>query len=165
MARMVRPISEKDLFENPTDYYATYIFETYCDNRMTCAYNATKDFDTCPFWDPDKKCTKDEYDMDDRFQELVQTGHVALEEIELDPVEQEPAFDPVERPEHYCTGSMETIDEMKLIFGIDDAMTFCKLNAWKYRARAPYKGNTEQDMHKADQYLQMYKAMQQEKTV
>ena len=43
---------------------------------------------------------------------------------------------------------------MVLAFGIDATITFCVLNAWKYRARAPYKGKLEQDMEKADRYMQ-----------
>lgn len=63
--------------------------------------------------------------------------------------------DVVEHPSHYSQGSFETIDEMVLMFGLSDTIAFCKLNAWKYRARAPYKGNPEQDMGKADFYLRM----------
>jgi hypothetical protein len=64
--------------------------------------------------------------------------------------------DLIKEPEHYKHGSMETIEEMELIFGIQETMIFCKLNAWKYRARALYKGTPEQDMQKANQYLLMY---------
>lgn len=31
------------------------------------------------------------------------------------------------------------------------------MNAWKYRARAPYKGKFEEDMAKANTYLEMAK--------
>lgn len=62
-------------------------------------------------------------------------------------------------PEHYNReGAMETINEMLMIFGILDTMAFCKLNAWKYRARALYK-NGEDDIKKSDWYLEMYRKL------
>lgn len=65
--------------------------------------------------------------------------------------------DPVAQPEHYKQGWYEVIDEMLLVFGPQRTYDFCIMNAWKYRARAMYKGNTKQDMEKADQYLSMAK--------
>lgn len=67
--------------------------------------------------------------------------------------DKEETFDEVTYPEHYNHGYMETIDEMILIFGEENVITYCIINAWKYRARAPYKGKLEQDMKKADWYL------------
>lgn len=60
----------------------------------------------------------------------------------------------VDDPNHYRTGTFEVIDEMVLAFGIDATINFCVLNAWKYRARAPYKGKMAQDLEKADRYMQ-----------
>lgn len=60
----------------------------------------------------------------------------------------------VDDPDHYRHSTFEVIDEMVLAFGIDATINFCVLNAWKYRARAPYKGKLEQDMEKADRYMQ-----------
>ena len=65
----------------------------------------------------------------------------------------------VDHPDHYNQGSMECIDEMILIFGVEAVMDFCVCNAWKYRARAAYKGNPEEDMAKADWYLNKYKEL------
>lgn len=56
-------------------------------------------------------------------------------------------------PEHYKQGDFETIDEMIIMFGVEAVVQFCKINARKYRARAPYKNNFEQDMEKANTYL------------
>lgn len=61
-------------------------------------------------------------------------------------------------PNHYKQGSMETIDEMILIFGKEAVIDFCKVNAWKYRARAIYK-NGEEDMAKSDWYLEKAKEL------
>lgn len=63
--------------------------------------------------------------------------------------------DVVKEPEHYKNGTFQVIDEMIVMFGVDDTITFCRLNAWKYRARAAYKGKFEEDMKKSDQYLSM----------
>lgn len=65
--------------------------------------------------------------------------------------------DPVKQPSHYKHGKYEVIDEMLLAFGPQRTYDFCIMNAWKYRSRAPYKGNCEQDMAKADQYMSMAK--------
>ena len=70
----------------------------------------------------------------------------------------------VNHPSHYNNGGMETIDEMLLLFGRQETMAFCKLNAWKYRARALYK-NGEEDMQKADWYLQKYKELEEKSNV
>ena len=66
--------------------------------------------------------------------------------------------DMVNKPPHYEHG-MECIDEMILVFGKEAAMTFCLLNCWKYRYRAPYKNNAEQDMQKSRWYLNKYKEL------
>lgn len=61
--------------------------------------------------------------------------------------------DVVKQPSHYKHGAFETIDEMILAFGPQKTYDYCIMNAWKYRSRAPYKENQEQDMKKADEYL------------
>lgn len=69
------------------------------------------------------------------------------------------SVDMVNEPAHYRNGTFEVIDEMILAFGAQKTYDFCILNAWKYRSRALYKGNAEQDMEKADRYMQMAKAI------
>lgn len=66
--------------------------------------------------------------------------------------------DMVNEPPHYEHG-MECIDEMVLVFGKEKVMDFCLLNCWKYRYRAPYKNNVEQDMEKSRWYLNKYKEL------
>lgn len=75
---------------------------------------------------------------------------------ELDKIK---TFDAVNKPEHYTQGTFEVIDEMLLVFGPAKTYDFCVMNAWKYRSRAPYKNNLEQDMAKADAYLEMANAI------
>ena len=71
------------------------------------------------------------------------------------------SIDNVNHPSHYCQeGSMECIDEMLMLFGKEEVMHFCKLNAWKYRKRALYK-NKEEDMKKSDWYLAKYKELKE----
>ena len=67
--------------------------------------------------------------------------------------------DNVNKPKHYMRdGAMECIDEMLLVFGRSDVMTFCLLNAWKYRYRAADKNGAE-DLAKSDWYLRKYKEL------
>ncbi len=59
----------------------------------------------------------------------------------------------VNHPTHYNReGALECIDEMILVFGKEATITFCLLNAWKYRYRAADK-NGEEDLKKSDWYL------------
>lgn len=59
----------------------------------------------------------------------------------------------VNHPFHYNHGGMETIDKMIKLYGIEKVKAFCELNAFKYRDRAGYKGNSDsaiaRDIHKA----------------
>ena len=69
--------------------------------------------------------------------------------------------DMINKPPHYKReGAMETIDEMILIFGVEETMSFCKLNAWKYRSRALLKNGME-DLQKSDWYLRKYKELEE----
>ncbi len=59
-------------------------------------------------------------------------------------------------PTHYQRESgMECIDEMEMLYGIDEVMIFCKLNAHKYRYRAADKNGVE-DLKKSDWYMNKY---------
>ena len=69
--------------------------------------------------------------------------------------------DVVREPQHYKHGTFEVIDEMIIVFGVEATIQFCRMNAWKYRARAPFKGKMEQDMDKANRYLEMAYEMSQ----
>lgn len=64
-------------------------------------------------------------------------------------------LDMINHPNHYTCRKHECIDEMIAVFGINDAIVFCKLNAWKYRYRAGTKGAYEEDMEKSDRYIEM----------
>ena len=55
----------------------------------------------------------------------------------------------VNHPQHYTTYDVETIEMMLRIWGVQETISFCKLNAFKYRMRAGHKDNAEQDIKKA----------------
>ena len=62
--------------------------------------------------------------------------------------------DMVNHPKHYEHG-IECIDEMILLYGKEETMSFCKLNPHKYRKRALDKGGKE-DQDKSDWYVKEY---------
>ena len=58
----------------------------------------------------------------------------------------------VNHPSHYCQGDMECIDGIVGAFGKDEAVVFCKINAFKYLWRHNSK-NGDEDVRKANWYL------------
>lgn len=66
----------------------------------------------------------------------------------------------VNHPQHYTTYDVETLDMMIRIWGIQETISFCKLNAFKYRMRAGHKDNAEQDIKKALWYENKLKELQ-----
>ncbi len=71
-------------------------------------------------------------------------------------------IDTVNNPKHYKQHMYETIEEMVILFGINNVITYCKICAYKYKARAPYKNNVEEDYAKADWYLSKVKELEYE---
>lgn len=69
----------------------------------------------------------------------------------------------VHHPTHYNTHERECIIEMYVLFGLKKFITFCHMNAWKYRYRAGNKTNNsaDKDNAKADRYIE-YAARAQE---
>lgn len=72
----------------------------------------------------------------------------------------EQVADMVNHPSHYKKNAYETIDEMRIIFGDEAVILYCKINAWKYKSRAPYKGKMEEDLAKADWYMTCAKTLE-----
>ena len=62
----------------------------------------------------------------------------------------------VNHPSHYNQHERECIVEMFILFGLDNFIAFCKMNAWKYRYRAGSKASNsaDQDNAKADRYIE-----------
>ena len=73
--------------------------------------------------------------------------------LELD----ETMTDPVNKPTHYQNGGIETIELIKEYLTPEEFRGYLKGNIIKYRERAPYKGNTEQDYAKALKYWEWLK--------
>jgi len=71
----------------------------------------------------------------------------------------EPPKEAVNHPEHYNSGKHECIEMMRACFGDNQVMSFCKLNAYKYRFRASHK-NGEEDIRKAEWYEDYLISMQ-----
>lgn len=65
----------------------------------------------------------------------------------------------VNHPTHYNQYPIETIDMMVAIWGIEKAITFCIMNAFKYRMRLGLKDAIEQDLAKEQWYLQKAKEL------
>lgn len=77
----------------------------------------------------------------------------------IEHIERKQTHDAVNHPNHYCRdGAMECIDEMIILFGVEETKSFCKLNAYKYRYRAADKGG-EEDLRKSDWYIRKYKEL------
>lgn len=60
----------------------------------------------------------------------------------------------VNHPDHY-NRSVECIDEMIAVFGVEVVKHFCLCNVWKYRYRASDK-NGQEDLEKSDWYMKKY---------
>ena len=61
--------------------------------------------------------------------------------------------DSVNHPSHYKQGNIECIDAMRQQFTKEEVVAFCKLNAFKYLWRSNHKGTHQQDIDKAEWYL------------
>lgn len=62
----------------------------------------------------------------------------------------------VNHPKHYNDFDVEVIDMMIKIWGYEETMAFCKLNAFKYRMRAGLKHDANEDLKKAEWYITKY---------
>lgn len=68
----------------------------------------------------------------------------------------------VNHPSHYNQCQFEAIEEMIIVFGRDAVIDFCRINAWKYKTRAPFKGKLDDDLKKADWYINKVKELSEE---
>lgn len=70
--------------------------------------------------------------------------------------------DLVNEPPHYKQGRTEVFDQMLKLFGKEAVMNYCEINAFKYRMRAGYKSNIEEDIKKAMWYDSKLKELMNE---
>ena len=68
----------------------------------------------------------------------------------------------VNSPSHYNTYDIETIEMMERLWGIDKTITFCILNAYKYRMRLGKKDDVNQDLRKEQWYLNKAEELRKE---
>jgi hypothetical protein len=61
--------------------------------------------------------------------------------------------DPI-NPSHYRQGDVECIDAIRSALGDDGFRAYCKGQVIKYTWRCEHKGNPEQDLAKANWYMQ-----------
>ena len=63
-------------------------------------------------------------------------------------------YDPVNKPAHYnLAEGIECIDYIRQVLGEDGFIAYCHGNLIKYQHRHRYKSNPQQDMEKAQWYL------------
>lgn len=67
--------------------------------------------------------------------------------------------DPVNHPSHYNQGGIETLDIIKMSLTKEEYKGYLKGNVLKYRERAQFKGNAEQDYAKAKFYFNELEVM------
>lgn len=65
----------------------------------------------------------------------------------------------VNHPEHYNQYPVEVIEMMQRIWGIENTIIFCQMNAFKYRMRAGSKGDIAEDLNKEKWYLSLAKQL------
>lgn len=64
-----------------------------------------------------------------------------------------PEYDNVNSPSHYQHGGIETIEVIRMMLTQEEFRGYCKGNIIKYRERAMFKGNAEEDFAKAKWYF------------
>jgi hypothetical protein len=62
--------------------------------------------------------------------------------------------DPVNHPQHYTQGEVECIDAIRSALGDDGFRAYCRGQVIKYTWRCEHKGNPQQDLAKANWYMQ-----------
>lgn len=74
-------------------------------------------------------------------------------------------YEEVNHPDHYNVYDVEVVEMMERIFGIEETMSWCKLNAFKYRMRAGEKptSTVEKDLKKEKWCLNKYKELKAKK--
>lgn len=70
-------------------------------------------------------------------------------------------YEHVNHPKHYNNYSVEVIDMMEAIYGVEATIIFCEMTAFKYRMRVGTKSDNsvEQDLQKERWYLNKAKEL------
>lgn len=88
-----------------------------------------------------------------------------LNEVTNEILEDNSYYEEVNHPDHYNVYDVEVVEMMERIFGIEETMSWCKLNAFKYRMRAGEKptSTVEKDLKKEKWCLNKYKELKSKK--
>lgn len=99
-------------------------------------------------------------DMNDKYEVNMED----LEDLFRDgiAIAKAPEQEMVHHPAHYNQFKRETIEEMRLLFGDEAVIGFCKCSAWKYIRRADFKGKKTEDLKKAEEYMDFIVKIQSE---
>lgn len=84
-----------------------------------------------------------------------------LNEVTNEVLEDNSYYEEVNHPDHYNVYDVEVVEMMERIFGIEETMSWCKLNAFKYRMRAGEKltSTVEKDLKKEKWCLNKYREL------
>lgn len=112
---------------------------------------------------PRKKELKRINDLSSSIKNLDNVGEFFLS-IPEDNIDNKP-YEEVNHPDHYNVYDVEVVEMMERIFGIEETMSWCKLNAFKYRMRAGEKptSTVEKDLKKEKWCLNKYKELKSKK--
>ena len=112
---------------------------------------------------PRKKELKRINDLSSSIKNLDNIGEFFLS-IPDDNIDNKP-YEEVNHPDHYNVYDVEVVEMMERIFGIEETMSWCKLNAFKYRMRAGEKptSTVEKDLKKEKWCLNKYKELKSKK--
>lgn len=148
----LKPETVKEIFEK-TDASKQDFVDKYVEQRLEAAKEEAKYIQAIKnFYSEDS--TSDSEGLDEDVTS-VETPHEE-EEKEDKVVEPPHEEDMVNNPSHYKQNGTETIDMMEINFGTRALAIYCLLNTYKYRERASFKGNREQDIKKAEWYKNKY---------
>ena len=96
-----------------------------------------------------------------RMIEPVVLSLIEMLEAQMNTKEFEDTYEPtdmVNSPAHYMHGGIETIELIKAFLTPEEFRGYLKGNVIKYRERAPYKGQMEQDYKKGARYWEWLQA-------
>ena len=118
----------------------------------------------------DPKGVKTEYDYDmysgepKIYEDIYEDSdfYLHIRPMDAETAKKDLSFNPIDKPSHYASGSIECIDAMESAYGIDAVIAFCKCNAFKYQWRFDKKNGNE-DLKKADWYNNKYMELSKRK--
>lgn len=93
----------------------------------------------------DRQLVKMDIELDRRFDPLLEGSIHRVKTLA--------PSDPVNHPDHYTTGGIETIDYMEAKLSSEEFRGYCRGSILKYVSRAGLKDDTLSDLRKAEWYI------------